>query len=132
MNTPPGRSRRNAVAQARRRSSSVSRCDTEQQAITTASNASPVPGQSRMSPSTSDTRSRTGGSTVSRICAARPSISIDESTPTIRALGRAAANVNATRPEPQAISSTRRGRTRASSRAKNRASSLRSPAYSMS
>lgn len=43
-----------------RRSSSMNRCDTEQQAMTIASNGSPVPGQSRMSPRTSDTRSRYG------------------------------------------------------------------------
>ena len=85
-----------------------------------------------MSPSMNDTRSRTVGSAASCATAARPSMSIDESTPTISAVGRAAASVNVTRPDPQASSSTRRGRTRASRRAKKRASSLLAPAYSMS
>ena len=52
--------------------------------------------------------------------AALPSISLDESTATISAKGRAAASVKVTRPDPQAISNTRPGRTRASSRAKSR------------
>ena len=47
------------VAHVRRRSSSVSKCDTEQHVMSTASKASPEPGQLRMSPFTSDTRRRT-------------------------------------------------------------------------
>src|SRR5262249_59942109 len=66
--------------QVRRRSSSVSKCDTEQQAMTTASNGSPEPGQSRMSPFTNEIRWRTDDAAPLRASAALPSISIEEST----------------------------------------------------
>ena len=100
--------------------------------MSTASKASPEPGQSRISPFRNDTRWRTDDSATSRAVAALPSISIDESTPVISAVGRAAASVRVTRPEPHASSSTRRGRTRATRRAKKWASSLLAPANSMS
>jgi hypothetical protein len=87
--------------------------------MTTASKGSPEPGQSRISPFTNETLWRTDDSAPSRAAPALPSISIEESTPTISALGRATASVKVTRPEPHASSSTRRERTRASKRAKN-------------